>query len=141
MTQPEAIKIGAETIAELIEAARRARENAYVPYSKFPVGAAVLSTDGTIFAAPNVENASYGLTICAERAAIFKAVGEGHRDLVAIAIVADTPGPPRPCGACRQVMVEFNEGMQVIMANLTGDTEVLPLAGMLARPFRLEGQV
>ncbi len=127
--------------ARLVEAARRAREHAYVPYSHFPVGAAVLAADGTIFAASNVENASFGLTICAERAAIFKAVSEGRRDLVAIAVVADTSGPPRPCGACRQVMDEFNPAMTVIMANLRGQVETLPLAEMLARPFRLEGQV
>lgn len=128
-------------IARLIEAARGARDNAYVPYSHFPVGAAVMAADGSIFAACNVENASYGLTICAERAAIFKAVSAGRRDLVAIAVVADTSGPPRPCGACRQVMDEFGPGMQVIMASLRGQTETLPLAEMLARPFRLEGQV
>ena len=127
--------------SRLVEAARRAREQAYVPYSHFPVGAAVLAADGTIFAAPNVENASYGLTICAERAAIFKAVSEGRRDLVAIAVVADTSGPPRPCGACRQVMDEFNPAMTVIMASLGGQVETLPLGEMLARPFRLEGQV
>jgi cytidine deaminase len=96
--------------SELLEAARRATRFAYAPYSKFHVGAAVLATDGRIFSAANVENASYGLTICAERAAVFKAVSEGATQLVAAAVSVDpstSPEPFPPCGACRQVLAEF----------------------------------
>jgi cytidine deaminase len=127
-------------LAGLVEAARRAREAAYVPYSGFAVGAAALAVDGSVHTGCNVENSSYGLTICAERAAIFGAVSAGRRDLVAIAVVAGTPGPPRPCGACLQVMAEFNPNLKVVMGNLGGLVEVLPLGELLPRQFRLEGK-
>jgi len=104
----------------LIDAALKAREKAYAPYSCFKVGAAVLGKSGTIYTGVNVENASYGLTICAERAAIAKAVSEGETELVAIAVVADSAKPAVPCGACRQVMAEF--GIEhVIMGNIRGE--------------------
>lgn len=93
--------------AQVIEAALLAADKAYVPYSKFRVGAALLTKDGRVFQGCNIENASFGLTNCAERTAIFKAVSEGHRDFTCLAVYGDTKDPISPCGACRQVMVEF----------------------------------
>lgn len=107
---------------KLLERAKQARERAYTPYSNFPVGAALLTSDGKIYVGCNIENASYGLSNCAERTAIFKAVSEGEEDIEAIAVVADTPRPVPPCGSCRQVIAEFNPKMQVILGNLKGDT-------------------
>lgn len=105
---------------KLIEAAIAARLQAYAPYSGFFVGAAVLA-GGRIFSGCNVENASYGLTSCAERTAICKAVSEGHRNIEAIAVVADSPGPVSPCGACRQVISEFAQALVPVYAtNLSG---------------------
>ncbi len=101
--------------AKLIRLARSAQKRAYAPYSKYKVGAAVLSSSGKIFTGCNVENASYGLTQCAERGAIEKAVSEGSRDLLAIAIVAPG-GPASPCGACRQVISEFGKDMEVVLS-------------------------
>jgi cytidine deaminase len=98
----------------LVDAARRASARAYCPYSRFPVGAAVLTDDGTIVAGCNVENASYGLTICAERSAVFQAVALGHRRLRAVAIYTPTPVPSAPCGACRQVLNEFGPDAEVV---------------------------
>ena len=106
--------------AALIDAAILARSRAWAPYSKFAVGAALLSRDGRIFTGCNVENLSYGLTICAERNAIFHAVAEGVREFAAIAVVADTRLPISPCGACRQVMAEFGD-FAIICANLQGE--------------------
>lgn len=108
------------TDEELIEKAKAYRAHSYSPYSHFPVGAAVLAASGKVYGGCNIENSSYPLGNCAERTAIFKAVSEGERDFTAIAIVADTPGPCSPCGACRQVMAEFHIP-KVIMANLKGD--------------------
>ena len=97
-------------------------EMAYVPYSKFPVGAALLTKDGKIFSGCNIENASYSLTNCAERTAIFKAVSEGIRDFEKLIVTANTTGPVSPCGACRQVIAEFcKPEMPVILTNITGD--------------------
>lgn len=108
---------------ELIQQAQKAREKAYVPYSKFPVGAALLSKDGALFLGCNIENAAYPVSLCAERTAIFKAVSEGYRDFVALAVIADTPGPVSPCGSCRQVMAEFfPHDFPVYLSNLKGDT-------------------
>ena len=120
-------------IQKLMDCAIKARENAYSPYSHFAVGAALLCEDGTLFEGCNIENASYGLTNCAERTAIFKAVSEGHVTFKALAVVADTEGPCAPCGACRQVISEF-EIPRIIMANLRGDYTVVELEGLL--PFR-----
>ncbi len=106
---------------KLIEIAQEARTRAYVPYSKFKVGAALLTKEGKVFSGCNVENASYGLTCCAERTAIFKAVSEGYRNFAAIAIIADVPTLCSPCGACRQVLSEFGGQIKVHMANLKGD--------------------
>ena len=120
-------------IQKLIDRAAVAREKAYSPYSHFGVGAALLCEGGAIYEGCNIENASYGLTNCAERTAIFKAVSEGHRKFKAIAVVADTEGPCSPCGACRQVISEF-EISYIIMANLKGDYTVVELDELL--PFR-----
>ena len=128
---------------EIIAAAQSVRENAYAPYSKFKVGAAVLTLNGKIYTGCNVENASYGLCNCAERTAIFKAVSEGERDLVTIAVIADTPSPVAPCGACRQVMIEFGI-KQVIMCNLHGEQSVIALEELLPYYFgkkHLSGEI
>lgn len=117
---------------DLIKAAILARERAYVPYSKFKVGAAVMTDAGEIYQGCNIENASYGLTNCAERTAIFKAVSEGKTNLTAIAIVADTDVPVTPCGACRQVIAEFKIS-RIIMSNLKGDKYEVSLDELL--PF------
>ena len=120
-------------IQKLIDRAVVAREKSYSPYSHFGVGAALLCEGGTIYEGCNIENASYGLTNCAERTAIFKAVSEGHTKFKALAVVADTEGPCSPCGACRQVISEF-EISYIIMANLKGDYTVVELDELL--PFR-----
>lgn len=101
----------------LIAAARAVREHAYSPYSHFRVGAAVRTADGAVFSGANVENASYGLTICAERAAICTAVAAGARQIVAVAVVAGEAAPTAPCGACRQVLAEFGPAMTVVLAS------------------------
>jgi cytidine deaminase len=107
----------------LVNEAIEARKQAYAPYSTFQVGAAVLTTNDTIYRGCNIENASYGLTNCAERTALFTAVANGEKAVKAIAVVGDTDGPISPCGACRQVMAEFcDEDTLVILANLKGDT-------------------
>ena len=119
----------------LIEAAKQARENAHAPYSNFRVGAALRSTSGRIFAGCNVENATYGLTICAERVAIFKAVSEGERGFSAIAVVTDTEVLTPPCGACRQLIWEFCGDIPVSMANLKGKIEVVQMKELFPKPF------
>lgn len=122
------------TDAELIEVAKKYREHAYTPYSKFQVGAAVLTKSGHVYGGCNIENASYPVTNCAERTAIFKAVSEGEREFAAIAIVADTPGPCAPCGMCRQAISEFRIG-RIIMANLKGDIKAVSLEEILPFAF------
>jgi cytidine deaminase len=119
----------------LVAAARDARERAWAPYSKFKVGAALEAADGAIITGGNIENASYGLTICAERVAMFKAVSEGHRRFVRIAVVADTVEPTSPCGACRQVLWEFGPELEVIMANLAAILGHYRLADLLPHAF------
>ena len=103
---------------ELIRRAREARSKAYSPYSRVKIGAAVLTRDGSIYAGCNIENSSYGLSNCAERTAIFKAVSEGRRDLVSMSIVGDSEDFTTPCGACRQVMVQFNPRLRIIRVGL-----------------------
>jgi len=128
---------------QLILAAQSSRENAYVPYSNFKVGAAVLTSGEKIYTGCNVENASYGLCNCAERTAIFKAVSEGELDLVAIAIIADTAQPVAPCGACRQVMAEFGIN-KIIMCNLRGQQYIATLEELLPYSFgkkHLSGEI
>lgn len=127
---------GMSEMEELIRAALTARQKAYVPYSNFPVGAALLTKDGKIITGCNVENASYGLSNCAERTAFFKAVSEGVVEFQGIAIVADTEGPVSPCGACRQVMMEFcPPKMKVWLANLHGDIQETTVAELLPGAF------
>jgi cytidine deaminase len=119
----------------LIEAAKAARERAHAPFSKFKVGAAVEDEHGHVFTGCNVENASYGLSLCAERVAIFKAVSEGAGKLVRIAIVADTPTLTPPCGACRQIMWEFMGDTEMTLANLSDRQEKLRLTSIFPRAF------
>ena len=104
----------------LVSEARRARDAAVAPYSGFAVGAALLAADGTIHTGCNIENASYGLTMCAERVALFKALSVGARQFTAIVVVTDTADPTPPCGACRQLLWEFCGDMPVVLANLGG---------------------
>ena len=121
-------------VDELIQAALAAMVNAYAPYSRFKVGAAVMGVNGRIYSGSNVENASYGLTNCAERTAIFKAVSEGECQLTTLAVVAESSQPASPCGACRQVMAEF--GIEtVIMGNTQGKRRVMPLKDLLPNAF------
>lgn len=120
----------------LVKEAIKARESAYTPYSKFNVGAAVLSGNDKVFLGCNIENASYGLTNCAERTAIFKAVSVKETEMKAIAIVADTEGPVSPCGACRQVIAEFaNKDTKIYLANLNGDIHETTIEQLLPGYF------
>jgi cytidine deaminase len=119
----------------LIAAAKHARENAHAPFSNFRVGAALRAQSGKTYTGCNVENASYGLTCCAERVAIFKAVSEGERGFEAIAIVTDTDTLAPPCGACRQIIWEFCGDVPVILANLKGKVEYESAGKLLPRPF------
>jgi len=103
-------------IQELLRKANEALKNSYAPYSGYRVGAALFTKTGKVYTGTNIENASYGLTICAERVALFNAVNEGEREFIAIAIVSDDPSkPPFPCGACRQVLAEFSPSMEIIV--------------------------
>ena len=120
---------------KLIESAKEVREKAYAPYSKFRVGAAVRTKGGKIFTGCNVESASYGLTVCAERVAIWKAVSEGEKEFVEIAVVADTQELTPPCGVCRQIIWEFCGDVPVIFANLKGDVETVQMKELLPRAF------
>ena len=126
-------------INELVNAALKARENAYVPYSTFPVGAAVRVGSDRVYMGSNIENASYGLTNCAERTAIFKAVSEGDKEITEIAVVADTEGPTPPCGACRQVISEFMppEG-RIVLSNTKGDILETTVSELLPGAFKPE---
>ncbi len=108
---------------------------AYAPYSKFLVGAVLVGKDGRIFAGCNVENISFGLTICAERNAVFAAVAAGCREFEKIVIVADTEVPASPCGACRQVLAEFDPDLEIVLANFRGQTEMFRLSKLLPRPM------
>jgi cytidine deaminase len=119
----------------LITAARQARENAHAKFSNFKVGAALLSSSGKIYGGCNVENATYGLTICAERVAIFKAISEGERRFDAIAVVTDTGALTAPCGACRQIIWEFCGDVPVVMANLRDKTEIVSMSQLFPKPF------
>ena len=119
----------------LIEAALRARENAHAPFSKFRVGAAVEDEAGNIFTGCNVENATYGLTVCAERVAVFKAISEGARRFKRVAVAADTEELTPPCGACRQILWEFCGDVEIVLANPRGKTETLHLGALFPRAF------
>jgi cytidine deaminase len=119
----------------LIEAARRAREHAHAEFSKFKVGAALETADGQVITGCNIENATYGLTLCAERVAMFKALSEGHRKFARVAVVADTEAPTPPCGACRQILWEFGGDLEVLLANLTEPKGRHRLRDLLPLPF------
>ena len=119
----------------LVAAARAARERAVADYSGFKVGAALETDDGTVITGCNIENATYGLTVCAERVAMFKALSEGHRAFRRIAVVADTASPTPPCGACRQILWEFGGDIEVILANLTAVADTHSLGALLPHPF------
>ncbi len=120
---------------DLIEHARYAREQAYAPYSRFQVGAALLGRSGTVYTGCNVENASFPAGTCAERCAVGKAVSEGEKEFVAIAVIGDSEEPCAPCGICRQVLVEFNPDMKVIMTNLKGDVSTCTASQLLPGAF------
>jgi cytidine deaminase len=120
---------------KLIEAAMRAREDAHAPFSKFKVGAAVEDEHGRIFTGCNIENASYGLSMCAERVAVFKAISERADKLVRVAVVADTDVLTPPCGACRQILWEFCGNAELILANGKGLEERLSVSAIFPRPF------
>jgi len=122
-------------VATLIEAARAARERAFAPYSKFKVGAALETADGTVVTGCNIENSTYGLTVCAERVALLKAVSEGHRAFRRIAVVADTADATPPCGPCRQLLWEFCGDIEVILANLTSNLGHHRLKDLFPLPF------
>lgn len=128
------------SINELLDQARAVRKRAYAPYSHFQVGAAVLAGDGRVFTGCNVENASYGLTTCAERTALCAAVAAGCKpgDLTHIAVIGDTEGPISPCGACRQMMLEFGgDQLDVTLANLNGDMHHTTVGDLLPGAFQL----
>ncbi len=126
-----------DTDKRLIAEAKRVREFAYCPYSNFAVGAAVLGASGEIYGGCNIENASFSVTNCAERTAIFKAISAGEDDILAIAVVAEGAAPVPPCGACRQVIAEFNIP-HILMANLAGDVTEMRLEELLPGAFSAE---
>ena len=122
-------------IDPLVTAATAVRLNAHAPFSKFRVGAAVEDETGAIHSGCNVENATYGLTVCAERVAIFNGVSNGAKRFRRVAVVADTETLTPPCGACRQILWEFCGDVDVVLANLNGKTETLRLAALFPRAF------
>ena len=124
---------------ELLAAAREAQASAYAPYSNFAVGAAVLLSDGTIYRGCNVENASFGLTVCAERVAIFSAVSDGRMDIAAIAVVTGAPRLCKPCGACRQVIAEFSQADNpiIVLSSVEGETSFEAITDLLPDTFNL----
>jgi cytidine deaminase len=121
--------------SELIAAARRARRKAIATYSGFKVGAALETAAGEVITGCNIENATYGLTLCAERVAMFKALSDGHRRFRRIAVAFDTDGPTPPCGACRQILWEFGGDLELILANLRRETGRHRLSELLPHPF------
>jgi cytidine deaminase len=122
-------------INALIAAALAVRENAFAPFSKFKVGAAIEDTDGEVYTGCNVENATYGLTVCAERVAVFKAISEGARQFRRIAVAADTETLTPPCGACRQILWEFCGDIEIVLMNPRGKIETWRLKELFPRPF------
>lgn len=126
--------------SQLISAAREAREKAYAPYSLYAVGAALLTGTGLVFTGANVENASFGLTVCAERVAVFSAVSAGHRSFRSLAVIADGPALPLPCGACLQVLWEMAGDIEFTAANLEGEQLRISLAELLPHPFTFQNQ-
>jgi len=124
-----------EELKPLIEAAQQARQHSVAPFSNFLVGAAVRTGSGRVYTGCNVESASYGLTVCAERVAIWKALSEGERQFTELAVVADTETLTPPCGTCRQIIWEFARGAKIVFANLKGESEVFHMAELLPRAF------
>jgi cytidine deaminase len=124
-----------EKLEALIAAAKTARERSVAPFSRFMVGAAVETEDGKVYTGCNLESASFGLTVCAERVAIWKALSEGERNFTALAIVADTESLTPPCGTCRQIIWEFCKNATITLANLRGQREVLQITDLLPRAF------
>jgi cytidine deaminase len=122
----------------LVEAARRARENAVCRYSGFAVGAALETSDGAVYGGCNVENGTYGLTVCAERVAVWKALSEGVRRFRAVAVVTDAPEPTPPCGACRQILWEFAGDIDVVSSTLQGKIKRFKMHELLPEPFTFE---
>lgn len=125
------------TDRELIEISKKAQEFAYVPYSKFKVGAALLCRDGSVYTGCNIENATYGATNCAERTAVFKAVSEGHREFTAIAITSSGGGLTFPCGICRQVLAEFSPEIKIILKDKNGEISAFSIDELLPHSFSL----
>lgn len=139
-TEVDHVELTRALKAELLAAAKEAQASAYAPYSNFPVGAAVLLSDGTICRGCNVENASFGLTICAERVAIFNAIADGRMDIVAVAVVTSAPKLCKPCGACRQVIAEFSKAdnpIVVISTCASNESEVQSISELLPDTFAL----
>lgn len=131
----DTLDVSPEQIQELTRLAQEAYKNSYVPYSHYPVGAATLWSSGRIVRGCNVENASYGLTICAERNSIFHAASHGERELKAVVIAVPTEAFPSPCGACRQVLREFTQDCLVILVNGKGQTKTTSLKALLPESF------
>ncbi len=125
----------AAAVARLIEAALAAREHAHAPFSGFKVGAAIEAAGGRVYTGCNIENATYGLTLCAERVAVFKAMSEGERNFVRVAVVADTDPLTPPCGACRQILSEFCGNAEIILANPGGRIETHSILDLFPSPF------
>jgi cytidine deaminase len=124
-----------QDLESLIEQTIKAFEMAYAPFSKFCVGATVVTKSGKVYTGCNIESASYGLTVCAERVAIWKAVSEGEREFAMVCVVADTEELTPPCGVCRQIIWEFCEDIPIVFANLKGKYEVLQMKDLLPRAF------
>jgi cytidine deaminase len=124
-----------QSLQPLIDAAMRARLQSVAPFSKFLVGAAVRAKNGKVYTGCNIESASYGLTVCAERVAIWKALSEGERQFTELAVVADTSSLTPPCGTCRQIIWEFCKHARIVLANLQGKTETVSILDLLPRAF------
>lgn len=121
----------------LIDAAEKVRQNALAEFSGFEVGAALLTKGGSVITGCNVENTSFSLTICAERAAVFKAVSDGETEFRAMVVFSKSSPPARPCGACRQVLFQFNPGLEILCVNTNGDRDKFILSDLLPEGFRL----
>jgi cytidine deaminase len=132
---PAGLPLTADEARDLLARAREARVNAYAPYSGFAVGAALLDEQGRIHPGVNVENAAYGLAMCAERSAVGRAIGEGARSFRAIAVAGPGEGACMPCGSCRQVLHEIAPRLQVVVAGTGGEPRTLPLSALLPEPF------
>jgi cytidine deaminase len=124
-----------ESLQQLIETAKSARVQSIAPFSNFLVGAAVKTEEGKVYTGCNVESASYGLTVCAERVAIWKALSEGERQFTELAIVADTESLTPPCGTCRQIIWEFAKNATIVLGNLRGETQIVSIKELLPRAF------